>query len=89
MSHGERVVYIVDRRYTDAASRPAFERVRLPVLDGAALLHSPVVPDAEDGAVIGDQRAADRHATFVAPDARLGDGVSEELEIAVFHRFSL
>ena len=45
----------------------------------ALLLHPPVVADAQDGAVVGDQRAADRHAALVAADPGLLDGDGQEL----------
>jgi hypothetical protein len=59
------------------------------VADGAAVLDTPVVPDAEHGAVFGDERRADWHAALVSADACLLEGVGEVLVVAVLHRFPL
>jgi hypothetical protein len=41
------------------------------------------VADAQDSAVIGNERAANRHAALIAADPSLGDGKGQELMVAV------
>jgi hypothetical protein len=46
--------------------------------DGAVLLDPPVVADTQDGAVVGDQCAANRHPALVEANPGLGDGLGQE-----------
>ena len=74
MSHGDSVVTIVARAYTRRRQAAGvLQAVGLAVLDRAALLHPPVVPDGDDLAV-DDEGGADRDAPFGAASAGLGDG---------------
>ena len=59
------------------------ERIGLAVADGAAILHASVVPDPEHGAVISDQRRADRDSALVAADPSLRDRVLQADPIPV------
>jgi hypothetical protein len=46
--------------------------------DGAVVLNPPVVADAQDGAVVGNQGTANRHTALLATNPGLGDGQGQE-----------